>query len=398
MKVLFFAPYIYDKNHEEFSVSSSGFGYMVNDILCEVSKIQKVALITHKFTSGYTDNYRAIRHTKTDVLFNMKPKDFLNGVKVALTAKDSLIYKLRYAYYYINVGCVRNAIQKFKPDVIHIHGLTMQTKPIIELCEELDCKYVVTLHGLIGVHDIVSASNENKKFEHSGLKFLEKKQRVITVVSSGVKKHIQEDYHLKGDNINVVLNGITLPKEFERKTENKKKYLMCVGSISKRKNQIQLIRVIDLMSDEERKNIEVHIVGSPSSELDILSEINKRHLENVITFHGFIPREEISSMWKKADLNVIMSRSEGFGLSIIEGYSYGVPCVAFDDIDAVIDLYDSESMTLINEYSDDAALQGIREALSRKWNRNTIIKISKRFSLQTICDEYVRIYNRVVGR
>lgn len=398
MKVLFFSPYIYDPNHSEFAVSASGFGYMVKDILSGVAKHEDVYLITHKFSKGYKDGYTALRHTKISVLSGLSFHDIVRGIKILFTAKDSLSYKLRYAYYYFNTGAVRKAINEISPDVVHIHGLTLQTKPVIELCEELGCDYIVTLHGLIGVNDIVNTSVENKRYEYEGLKQLEIKKRSVTVVSSGVKKHIVEDYGLSGENIDVILNGIEIPEITKTEMTKDKKYIICVGSISKHKNQIQLVRCIDLMNDEEKKAIEVHIVGAPSEEIDIQGEIESRNLQENIYFHGFVPRKKISEMWKNADLNVVMSRSEGFGLSIVEGYSFGVPCLAYRDIDAVEDLYNENAMMLMTSESDAHVIQSIRVSLKRSWNHSEIIAFSKEFSLAKVCQKYVDKYHDLVGR
>ena len=74
MKIMFAAPYIYDARYKEFSKTSSGFGYMVRDIMKEVSRENEVFLLTHQISGGYYDGYTAVRHRITDILKNIRIK------------------------------------------------------------------------------------------------------------------------------------------------------------------------------------------------------------------------------------------------------------------------------------------------------------------------------------
>lgn len=100
MKILFFAPYIYDLNHNEFTRTSSGFGYMVNDILKEVSKLQETYLLTHQFTKGYKESYIACRHTKLDFIKHIQLRDVYCGLKFFFSSKVPFKNRIRYVYYY----------------------------------------------------------------------------------------------------------------------------------------------------------------------------------------------------------------------------------------------------------------------------------------------------------
>ena len=87
MKVLFFAPYIYDPRYPAFSRTSSGFGYMVNDILREVSQKQETYLLTHQFVEAYMDTYTACKHTRFDFLKGIRFGNLVSGLKLFFTPK-----------------------------------------------------------------------------------------------------------------------------------------------------------------------------------------------------------------------------------------------------------------------------------------------------------------------
>lgn len=396
MKVLFFAPYIYDTNHPEFAKTSSGFGYMVYDILKEVSKYQDVYLITHQFTKGYTEEFNVCKHTRWDVIKNVEFRTVINGLKHMFFTQASLGNRLRYLYYYINVGSVKKWIEGFKPDLVHIHGLTFQTKPIIEMCESMNLKYLVTLHGLNGLEESVSLPKKEKEYELEALKELEKHNTNITVVSSGIKNNIINHYKLSGNNIHVILNGTRLHQMSKIDQVDKVKQeicrILCIGTVGECKNQKQLIHACEFLPEEVKKKIEINIVGGSNGEIDIETEIRKRGLENIIRYRGFVPRQELKSLWETAMLNVVMSKSEGFGLSIIEGYAYGVPTLAFSDIDAIIDLYDEKAMMLIPERTDQQVALSLIKAIEIDWNREYIKEMALKFSMENIGKQYNELY------
>lgn len=300
MKILFFAPYIYDKNHREFEKNSSGFGYMVNDILKEVSKEHETYLITHQISNGYSDTYIALKHTWWDILKGIRLKNLISGLKLMFNASASMGNKLKYLYYYIGSKSIENSIEKIKPDVIHIHGLTLQTKPIIELCEKKKLKYIVTLHGLIGLDESTNASKADKMYEKEGLLFLENNRRQVTVVSSGVKQRIIEYYGLNGKNIKVILNGTSFNMKDNHFVDSNIINFMCIGTICKRKNQIQLVRCCSELPMNIKKRIKIHLIGKNSENINIEEEIEKRNLKDIVIYHGFIPREEIEKLWRTA--------------------------------------------------------------------------------------------------
>lgn len=51
---------------------------------------------------------------------------------------------------------------------------------------------------------------------------------------------------------------------------------------------------------------------------------------------------EMDSIWVNTDLNIFLSKNDGFGLSVIESFVRGVPSVMYDDLDAVRDVADPE--------------------------------------------------------
>jgi phosphatidylinositol alpha-1,6-mannosyltransferase len=51
-------------------------------------------------------------------------------------------------------------------------------------------------------------------------------------------------------------------------------------------------------------------------------------VEEQMTFHGFVPEEDMDAVWREATVFAMPSRGEGFGLTYIEAMRYGIPVIA----------------------------------------------------------------------
>ena len=129
-------------------------------------------------------------------------------------------------------GYVRKQIQKEKPDIVHIHGIGTITESYIRICEEMKVRYTVTLHGLIGLNDSVSAPAYEKQIERDFLIKAEKNNIPVSVISSGMKARIEEKYlGKKANNITVITNGT------KKSNENDTKFIREEGTLTQEKFQ-----------------------------------------------------------------------------------------------------------------------------------------------------------------
>lgn len=396
MKILVAAPYFYDSKHKEFSKTSSGFGYMVKDILDSIAGINDVFVFTHQFSGGFYEKYVVIKHKEKDVIKYLRARDLKNGMVDAIKSKNNINTALHYLYYQIDKGLFIRSIKEIIPDVVHIHGLTYQTKPFVEACLELNQKFIVTLHGLNGLNETVMLPYVEKKYEKNALIDLCKRNITVTVISSGILKKIKNVYGIKSDNIRIIRNGTNFSPQILLKKSGKKYEIICVGSISFRKNQMQLIDAVKELPVKYRNKLHITFVGADSDNIDLNQYIKSANIDGIAEYKGFVPREKMNGLWRKADLNVVMSKEEGFGLSMIEGFMYGIPTLTFSDLDAVDDLYNKDAFELFKTRKIEDIQNGIITCMERKFDRNRIIEWGKNFSMAFIGKQYSELYREIL--
>lgn len=403
MKVIVAAPYIYKKDWPEFTKNRTGLGIMVNDVFESISEYVDAYLISLVITKGHGN---VLKHTWFDVLIHAKLKDWIKGFKYFLGYKQSLFNRIKYFYYALNSGFIRKSVRRLKPDVVHIHGIGMHTKPFIDVCEEENVPYIVTLHGLIGFDESVRAPLWDKDMERAFLIVAEKRNIPVTVISSGMKRKIEEKYlHHEAKNITVICNGTRISNEEKTVALNdvdlrkeycltNEKIVVAIGSICERKNQMQIVRA--LATGTVLTPCHLFLCGVDMTNGNVQKVIEEMGLSNRIHLLGFLSKEKIHQILSQADLNVVASKDEGFGLSIIEAAAHGVPTVTFSDLDAIPDLYDKKSMICVVSRDDSALAKGIENGLTMVWDRKWLQKYVKKFSIEVMSEKYKIEYSYVV--
>lgn len=435
MKIMIIAPYIYDDNIIEFTKNKTGFGIMVQNIVSSVAELENVVLLTRVITKGKNEkNFKILSHTWGQFFSNAKLKDWLIGIKAffanGVTVKD----KARHVFYEVDGGYVRKQIQKEKPDIVHIHGIGTITESYIRICEEMKVRYTVTLHGLIGLNDSVSAPAYEKQIERDFLIKAEKNNIPISVISSGMKARIEEKYlGKKANNITVITNGTKKSDENDTKfireegtltqekfqeyysdclkqndlypklsdtyaylqysKKNGKKILFFVGNITKNKNQMQAVEI--LKNTKVFENILLVLWGREVDNGEVRKKIAEYQLHKNVILGGFNDRMDI--FWKFCDVNLFLSLNDGFGLPIVEGYMHGVPCVTFEDLDATQDLYYPEAMLKVKDRSNESVTDTLKIALDKNWKYEEIIEIGNMFSIDIMSEKYVNWYKEVMA-
>ena len=124
----------------------------------------------------------------------------------------------------------------------------------------------------------------------------------------------------------VIFNPLTLnPK---KPSDGTSKQFLAVGRFTPRHKGFDLL--IDAFHIFAQKNADwtLHIVGEGLEEKLYRQKISDYQLEHRITIHPFT--HDIQSYYSQAQVYVLSSRWEGFGLVIVEAMAHGLPVVSSD--------------------------------------------------------------------
>ena len=213
--------------------------------------------------------------------------------------------------------------------------------------------------------DLWLSISESSRFE--GIKYLDLDPERILNISTDADSFFQPT---------------RIPPEVEKTTRQKygllKPFVMYTGGIDHRKNIERLIRAFAKLSSNLRKLHQLAIVCSiqPESRRSLEGLVSQQGLrkEDVI-FTGYIPEDDLLSLYNLCKLFVFPSFHEGFGIPVLEAMRCGAPVIGSNtsSIPEVIGL----KKALFDPYSDDDMREAIEFALSDAEFRSELIRHGK---------------------
>lgn len=189
----------------------------------------------------------------------------------------------------------------------------------------------VVVHDLcfLEVPEYVSERNRNflKRFVPQSLK----RARKVIIISAFTKAAVQNHYSVPEDRF--IITPIAPAPKIEAPDINirslgiTKKYLLFVGTLEPRKNILSLAEAYELLPADIRAKYQLVLAGAPGWYIEeTLGYINK--LQNsgfgILTL-GHVSDKQRAALYEHAELFVLPSHYEGFGMPILEAMSYGVP-------------------------------------------------------------------------
>jgi glycosyltransferase involved in cell wall biosynthesis len=189
-------------------------------------------------------------------------------------------------------------------------------------------KSVVTIHDVAWKYFPESFTGFMRRFLEWSTKFAVDSASKIIAVSESTKKDLIKFYGTDEKKIAVVHHGFEISEKSEEKKEKRvveDPYILFLSTLQPRKN---LEGLIEAFSDLKKENPEIAhklvVVGRPGWKFEkILESINK--YKDIVVYLGHVSDEERFSVLKQADLLVLPSFYEGFGMQILEAFEMNVP-------------------------------------------------------------------------
>ncbi|MCA0044096.1 glycosyltransferase family 4 protein [Celeribacter litoreus] len=173
----------------------------------------------------------------------------------------------------------------------------------------------------------------------------------------------------KGQDQAVVYNGFEPPEPFEKAPYDGERPLrvLCIGRLNAWKGQEVLVQACALLSEEERKQLNVRIVGGVYKDqthfrTNLEKAIETAHLSDTIVMQDFV--DDPASEYINADVVIVPSTlPEPFGRVAIEGMAYGASVVASDHGGLSEIVVDGETGTLVPPNDPERLAEALRIAL-----------------------------------
>lgn len=313
---------------------------------------------------------------------------------------------------------------KLKPDLVHFPHFNV---PLF-----WSGKYVVTIHDLIkhesrGI-ETTTRSPFTYWFKH--LLYLlivnhavKKACRIITP-SYFWKKELVKRYNLKENKIRVTYEGVDenllgsksniKPTTILAKYNIQKPFVIYTGSLYPHKNVERLVMAVKKLNDLFRASARNKVLEQSKRFLNhdnkklmlvivcarnifyerFLEKIKKLQAQDFVNLVGFVPDEDLSVIYKQAEVLVFPSFWEGFGLPGLEAMGVGLPVIAAN-ASCLPEIY-GEAALYFDPLNVEEMTEKILMVIRDKKLREDLVKKGfeqvKKYSWQKMARETIKVY------
>lgn len=206
-------------------------------------------------------------------------------------------------------------------DVIHANDW-VTGRAAIEIKKKTGKKLIATIHST--EYDRTAGKPWDRIAEEE--KALIDNADIVVTVSMRLKEEIISLYKADEKKINIIYNAINKDKFKGIKKNGEQKVVLYVGRLSVQKGIDNLIKAFKIVSEKEDSAL-LYIVGEGPELPNLINLSIKLNLADKVIFLGRVPDEEIETLYSIANVFVMPSVSEPFGIVALEAIASNVPTI-----------------------------------------------------------------------
>jgi glycogen synthase len=227
--------------------------------------------------------------------------------------------------------------ERIRPDLIHGHDWLV-AKACEALARRIDVPYLTTIHatefgrhqGWVGKHP--------QSYIHRTEQRMAKRADGVIVCSHYMRGHVADVFGIDEQRVAVIPNGID-PEDLvavddlaalrANFAEPGERLILLIGRLVYEKGfQVALDALPAVI--ERLGDVRFLVAGSGTHEQELKQQAKRLGLDEHGTFMGWIGDDVLHSLYRIADLCVVPSIYEPFGIVALEAMASGVPCIVAD--------------------------------------------------------------------
>lgn len=309
----------------------------------------------------------------------------------------------RYAPYDITLSTkIAEVIDEYDLDILHMHYAVPHAVCGIlgrQMAKKKDVKIMTTLHGT----DITVLGYDHTL--RNGIKFGIEQSDLVTSVSNALA---QQTYDIvQPDKDIVTIYNFVRETEFETKHDDSlksyynihpdEKVLIHVSNFRKVKRIDTIIDTFAKVRAEQPAKL--LLLGDGPELMDMKAKAHEMNLQDDILFLG--KQDWVSEFYQMADLVLLLSEKESFGLTLLEAMKTGVVPIGSNAGGIKEVIKHGETGYNVDVGDSDAASRYALKLLNnpelyQRLQHNMLADIEQRFGSELITDQYEHYYQQLI--
>jgi glycogen(starch) synthase len=234
----------------------------------------------------------------------------------------------------------RRLAKRLRPDVVHGHDWLV-AGAAVAIAERLRRPYLTTIHATEYGRHQGWVDKHPQSYIHAIETWMARRADHVVTCSHYMRDHVADVYEIDEARVTVIPNGIDradlqpvadLGELRARFAEPEDRLVLLVGRLVYEKG-FQL--ALDALPQVIRRSAPTHpvrflVAGAGPHEAELKQQARRLGLMRHGTFLGWIGDDVLHSLYRIADLCVVPSIYEPFGLVALEAMAGGCPCIVAD--------------------------------------------------------------------
>lgn len=298
-----------------------------------------------------------------------------------------------------------------RPDLIHIHGvLTHVCSVAAAMARRWRIPYLIEPYGSLDSRLLRNEGHHRLKRLYTWL-FVARELRCAACVHPASEHEAQElTRWVAPERLHVIPHGVELPRV---DLDAAKRSLLARFPALKGRRVILFMSRVEAQKRPEliveamarlrptHADLTLLVAGNDFGHMQTLASVVKQHgLEDAVIFAGFLQGDLWHGAFAAADVLVLPSVDENFGLAAVEAMAHGVPAIVSPGVAA---------HTYVDQSGGGLTVEGnavaIAEAISRVLEESPLIIgrrgrdfVSKNLSWQVAVERIDRVYDEILSR
>ena len=251
----------------------------------------------------------------TDPSRKLKKEELIEGIEVkrfdSYGPTDS---------FYFSPG-VYFSLKKSNCDILHVHGYHVLSSLFAAFSKASNQTLVFTPH-YHGVGHTFFRNILHKLYFLIGARIFDKADCVICV-SEYERNLIKKKFKIPDSKLAVIPNGVNL-EEFKdiKQVQKNHRTLLYVGRLEEYKGVQHLIKALPQLYDYR-----LEIIGKGAYKKELKRTAEKFGINSCIDWLEYISRKELLQHYASADVFLMLSKHEAYGITVAEALASGTPCI-----------------------------------------------------------------------
>ncbi len=241
----------------------------------------------------------------------------------------------------------------------------------------------------------------------------------IIAVSNNTKKDLRELFKVPEKKVSVIHNAVDerffqnlieskaeIKKDLEEKFRIAKDYILFVGTLEPIKNVTRLIQAFQQFKNENRKknngkDYQLVLAGKKGWLSNEYLQIAKdAGVARDVLFLGYVEGDDLQKLFKSAQLFVMPSLYEGFGMTVLEAMACGAPSLV-SNINPLKEIA-ADGVEYVDPMGTEEIAKKMREIIENDDKKQAMVergrKRAREFSWEKCAKRTLEVYKELTGK